>query len=61
MIRIAGGDGYSAVIDPYYRQWAAQNSFEQGLINFYANVAVVSKIHFMPILVSFFPISLFCF
>jgi hypothetical protein len=22
---------------------------------------VVSKIHFMPILVSFFPISLFCF
>ena len=42
MIRITG-DGHSAVIDPYYRQWAGQNSFEQGSTNFYANVPVVSQ------------------
>lgn len=42
MIRITG-DGHSAVIDPYYRHWAGQNSFEQGSTNFYANVPVVSQ------------------
>lgn len=41
MIRVAG-DGHSAVIDPYYRHWAGQNSFEQGTDNFYANVPIVS-------------------
>ncbi|MBN1799734.1 MAG: carbon-nitrogen hydrolase family protein [Spirochaetales bacterium] len=41
MIRIAG-DGHSAVIDPYYRQWAGQNTFDQGARNFYANVPVLS-------------------
>lgn len=42
MIKITG-DGYSAVIDPYYKQWAGQNSFELGTPNFYANVPVVSR------------------
>jgi apolipoprotein N-acyltransferase len=42
MIRISGG-GHSAVIDPYYRQWAGQSFLEQGSTNFYANVPVVSK------------------
>lgn len=42
MIRVAG-DGYSAVIDPYYRLWAGQAFFEQGSPNFYANVLVVSR------------------
>jgi apolipoprotein N-acyltransferase len=42
MVRITG-DGYSAVIDPYYRVWAGQNFFEQGSMNFYANVPVVSR------------------
>lgn len=42
MIRVTG-DGHSAGIDPYYRHWAGQNFFEQGSVNFYANVPVVSK------------------
>jgi apolipoprotein N-acyltransferase len=42
MVRITG-DGYSAVIDPYYRVWAGQNFFEQGSMIFYANVPVVSR------------------
>ena len=42
MVRVTG-DGYSAVIDPYYRHWAEQNSFEQGTPNFHANVPMVSK------------------
>ena len=54
MIRIAG-DGHSAVIDPYYRQWAGQNFFEQGSTNFYANVPVVSKKAFYVIIGFIFP------
>jgi apolipoprotein N-acyltransferase len=42
MIRIAGGDGRSVVIDPYYRQWAGQDCDKQNTKNFYANAPVVS-------------------
>ena len=42
MIRITG-DGHSAVIDPYYRHWAGQDSFDNGSTNFYVNVPVVSR------------------
>ena len=41
MIRITG-DGHSAVIDPYFRQLAGQNSFEQGTPILYADVPAVS-------------------
>jgi apolipoprotein N-acyltransferase len=54
MIRVAG-DGHSAVIDPYYRQWAGQNFFEQGSTNFYANAPVVSKKTLYPIIGFIFP------
>jgi len=54
MIRITG-DGYSAVIDPYYRHWAGQNFFEQGSTNFYANVPVVSKKTFYSSIGFIFP------
>ncbi|MBN2006359.1 MAG: hypothetical protein JXA21_23605 [Anaerolineae bacterium] len=42
LVRVTG-DGYSAVLDPYYRLWSAQHTFEQGTDNFYYNVPVVSK------------------
>jgi apolipoprotein N-acyltransferase len=42
MVRIAGG-GYTAVIDPYFRLWAAHSVPEIGSTNFYANIPVVSK------------------
>ncbi len=54
MIRITG-DGHSAVIDPYYRHWAGQNSFEQGTTNFYANVPVVSITPFYATIGFIFP------
>ncbi|MBN2531787.1 MAG: carbon-nitrogen hydrolase family protein [Spirochaetales bacterium] len=54
MVRIAG-DGHSAVIDPYYRHWAGQNSFEQGSQNFYARVPVVSHTTFYAIIGFTFP------
>jgi apolipoprotein N-acyltransferase len=41
MVRISGG-GDSAVIDPYYRQWAGQSFQELGSRTFYANVPVVT-------------------
>jgi len=37
LVRVTG-DGYSAVIDPYYRLWSAQDTFEQGTDNFTYNV-----------------------
>jgi apolipoprotein N-acyltransferase len=55
MIRIAGLAGYSSVIDPYYRQWAVQNSCKQGTRNFYANVPVLSKKTFYAIIGFIFP------
>jgi len=42
LVRVTG-DGYSAVIDPYYRLWSAQDTFEQGTDNFTYNVPLVSK------------------
>jgi apolipoprotein N-acyltransferase len=60
MIRIAG-DGHSAVIDPYYRHWAGQNSFEQGTPNFYVNVPVVSKKTFYASLGYIFPFIVLLF
>ena len=45
MVRVTG-DGQSAVIDPYYRQWANQSTFDHGTVNFYANVPVVSRTTF---------------
>jgi apolipoprotein N-acyltransferase len=57
MIRIAG-DGHSAVIDPYYRHWAGQNSFEQGSMNFYVNVPVVSKSTFYASIGFIFPYTI---
>jgi len=54
MIKITG-DGHSAVIDPYYRQWAGQNSFELGSTNFYVNVPVVSKKTFYAVIGFIFP------
>lgn len=41
MIRVSGS-GHSAVIDPFYRQWAGQNFIEQETSNFYVNVPVIS-------------------
>lgn len=41
MVRITG-DGHSGVIDPYFRLWSSQDSFEQGTTNFYYNVPVIS-------------------
>jgi apolipoprotein N-acyltransferase len=54
MVRITG-DGQSAVIDPYYRNWAAQSSFDHGTINFYANVPVVSRTTFYGVIGFCFP------
>jgi apolipoprotein N-acyltransferase len=54
MMRISGG-GYSAVIDPYYRQWAGQIPFEQESTNFYVNVPVVSKNTFYASIGFIFP------
>jgi apolipoprotein N-acyltransferase len=45
MVRVTG-DGRSAVIDPYYREWAGQDSSAHGTVNFYANVPVVSRTTF---------------
>jgi apolipoprotein N-acyltransferase len=41
-IRITG-DGQSAAIDPYFREWANFNSFDQGTDNFYFSVPVLSR------------------
>jgi apolipoprotein N-acyltransferase len=45
MVRVTG-DGQSAVIDPYYRQWANQSTFDHGTVSFYTNVPVVSRATF---------------
>ena len=42
MVRITG-EGYSTVIDPYYKHWSGQNFFEQGSTNFYTNVPIISR------------------
>jgi apolipoprotein N-acyltransferase len=54
MVRITG-DGYSAVIDPYYRLWFAHNSFEQGMGNIYYDVPAVSRKTFYASIGFIFP------
>lgn len=56
LVRVTG-DGLSAVIDPNYRIWAAQDTFGQGTDNFYCRVPVISGNTFYSAVGFLFPFA----